>query len=134
MMLPGRSKLAMCLTTCLMALAGCNRQEKVEAYMPKGDAARQALEKALKSWQDGQKMGTIKSDAGNIQPQDFEWSAGKKLTKFEIGAEQAAGDGPTRYSVKITVGTKSKDAVYVIVGKDPLWVFREEDYNRAGGG
>ena len=71
----------------------------------------------------------------SIQAVDSKWRAGQKLSKWEIVGEES-NQGPTFFSVRLTLkGVATPQTVrYVVVGRDPLWVYREDDYrtNNAG--
>ena len=70
-----------------------------------------------------------------VQPQDFEWKSGKKLVGFSIGKELPSTEGPKQFAVQLKFQGEPKpvDTTYFVVGLDPLWVFRDRDYQRAAG-
>jgi hypothetical protein len=117
----------------LACTAGCGSSGK-EAYVPSENAGRQALETALTAWQGGKPMALISADDGAaVQPQDFEWKGGKKLIRFTIVKEVPSTEGAKQFAVQLTFQGVAKpvDAAYFVVGRDPLWVFRDRDYHRA---
>ena len=67
-----------------------------------------------------------------MQPFDARWQAGRKLHDYEIIKELDEA-GPKQFIVKMTVeGDKGAEEVkYYVVGKDPLLVFRQEDYEKS---
>ena len=78
-------------------------------------------------------MGRVDTVKPPVEALDWQWKSGLKLQAFEIVGE-VAGDGPKQYRVKITLENAAPlEVIYVVVGKDPLWVFREEDYKRTTG-
>jgi hypothetical protein len=116
-------------------VAGCSSPSK-EDYIPSENAGKQALEAALTAWQNGKPMERIENpDAVAVQPQDTEWQKGKKLISFSIGEELPSTDGPKQFAVRLTFQGSATpvDTVYFVVGRDPLWVFRDRDYQRATG-
>jgi hypothetical protein len=117
-----------------LVVVGCSAPTS-EDYVPDEDAGKQALETALTAWQNGKPMGPIETpDAAVVQPQDSEWKSGKKLVGFSIGEERPTTDGPKQFAVQLTFqNAKPVDTVYFVVGRDPLWVFRDRDYQRATG-
>jgi hypothetical protein len=122
------------ITTFILSLliAGCSGQSSVESFHPKGDVAQEALEAALTAWQDGQlKPGLIEETDPPVQVQDDAWNAGAKLKSFEI-VEALPGDSPRRFAVKLTIEGEATptEITYVVVGKNPLHVMREKEYNR----
>lgn len=124
----------LCLLTlvALAACVGCARTS--ESYVPAGDAARAGLERALAKWQSGGAAGRIEPTASGqtaLQAVDRDWTAGKKLASYEIVAELPRDDGPRKFSVKLTmVGAAPIDVTYYVVGQDPLWIFRDRDYEQ----
>jgi hypothetical protein len=123
-----------CMLVCVLAV-GCSSTTS-EDYVPDENAGKRALEIALTAWQKGQPMERIESpDTPAVQPQETEWKNGRKLASFSIGEERPSTDGPKQFAVRLTFQNDSKpvDAVYFVVGKDPLWVFRDRDYQRATG-
>ena len=108
----------------------------VSSFHPKVSVAKQALTAALEAWKSGQaKPGTIANQKPGIEVQDSVWDSGRKLKGFQIGDEQPAADGPPRFSVELTFDGEpaTEKADYVVVGKDPLWVMRENDFQKMSG-
>jgi hypothetical protein len=126
--------LAWCFCIGLM-LSGCGSSSH-SAYVPSEEAGKHALEAALAAWQDGKRMERIEN-AGSaaIETQDADWKSGKKLASYSIQKELPTTEGPKQFSVRLTFqGDASPvDTVYFVVGRDPLWVFRDRDYKRATG-
>ena len=60
---------------------------------------------------------------------DSKWTAGQKISKFQI-LDEDSGQGPIFFSVRLTTKETGKEQVvrYVVVGLDPLWVIRQEDF------
>lgn len=127
---------SLCQGVVLLALvaliAGCSGQSTVESFHPSDGPAEDALNAALTAWQGGQaKPGLIETSKARVQIDDEVWESGAKLKSFEI-VEVLAGDGPPKFSVKLTLegAAAPQDAIYVVVGKDPLMVMTEKQYNR----
>jgi hypothetical protein len=105
-----------------------------EKFIPSETQARQALETALNAWKGGKaqsdplSLGKVK-----VVVVDPAWSAGEKLTAFEILSEEA-GEGPRHFTVKLTVAKGERTMKYVVLGNDPLWVYTEAEYKRLSGG
>jgi hypothetical protein len=118
----------------LLACAGCGAGG-YERYVPPEQVARQALEAALTAWQNGKPPGQVEAGPPVVEAVDSKWKAGQKLNQFEILGEDAGGQGPTFFSVRLTVKGSAKAEVvrYVVVGRDPLWVYREADYQTSAG-
>jgi hypothetical protein len=64
---------------------------------------------------------------------DPAWSAGQKLSAFEI-VEERKGDGPRFFTVKLTTSRGRQTVTYVVLGIDPLWVYTEAEYKKVSGG
>jgi hypothetical protein len=115
-------------------IAGCGNSEK--SFHPPAEPARSALSVALKAWQDGQaKPGLIESHTPPIQVSDPAWIEGQKLTSFEIVSEEIPTEGPAKFTVKLTVEGVAdvQSIVYVVYGKSPLWIMREDEFIRTTG-
>ena len=119
----------------LLLAAGCSNNPSVESFTPPKDAARDALTAALDAWQSGQaKPGEIEDVTPTVQMNDPRWAKGAKLKSYEI-VEELPGDSPRKFSVKLTLEGEAAPAeiTYVVVGKQPLWVMPQEEYDRGAG-
>jgi hypothetical protein len=116
----------------LIAAAGCNHS--TEHYLPATATARQALETALQAWQNGQPTGQIAGTAPVVSVIDSKRKPGQKLGSYEILKEEEV-DGRTYFSVKLKLKDGSPERVtrYVVVGRDPLWVYQEDDFKSVSG-
>jgi len=111
----------------LLMFGGCGGPK----HVPAAASAKAALESALAAWRDGKPVGAIEGTKPTTQAEDFEWRAKKKLTAFEIvGEESGQPEGaPRRFNVTLTIDAAPPvDAVYVVFGNDPVWVYRDKDY------
>lgn len=116
-------------------VVGCGEKSTVESFTPPKDIAHEALTTALDAWQNGQaKPGEIENAELNVQVADPQWARGAKLKSYEIVEEQP-GDSPRKFTVKLTLEGEAtpSERTYVVVGKDPLWVMPEDEYNRSSG-
>jgi hypothetical protein len=122
--------------TLLIGLAtGCSSSSH-ESYVPSEGAGRQALEAALTAWQNGKPMERVEvPGSAAAQPEDSDWKSGKKLASYSVDKELPTTEGPKQFSVRLTFQGEAKpvDAVYFVVGRDPLWIFRDRDYQKATG-
>lgn len=122
--------LVLSLTICTGCWARGN-----DRYVPSEDKARQALEATLNAWRDGKKPGAIEGESVAVQAVDTKWLAGQQLASYEIVGEEA-NEGPRVFSVKLTMkkpAGKQLSVRYFVVGKEPLWVYREDDYKAPAG-
>ena len=118
----------------LCALSGCGTNRSQLDILPNEAKARVALEQALAAWKNGQKCGLIQDVSPKIQVMDAVWQAGDKLTAFEI-LQAEDKPGPRWFAVKLTLESSAEpqQVRYAVLGLDPLWVYREEDYRKACG-
>ena len=128
-----RTRISILTGLCLMAVAGCGGQSEAD-YIPSESAARDALSASLTAWQSGQALGPVKLGDVSIDTFDARWQAGKKLTSFEILREEPA-EGPKKFVVSITLegDAAPQEQIYLVVGNNPLLVFRQQDYDKASG-
>lgn len=113
--------------------SGCTKPTEAK-FVPTEARAKQALEKALDAWKAGQpKPGTLKLDTVGVEVVDSIWSAGDKLSAYQIVSEEG-GEGPRFFHVKLTLSKGERAVKYAVLGIDPLWVYSEADYKKVGGG
>jgi hypothetical protein len=126
--------LSLAVMASLSCGLGCSGNTHA-AFLPPEQIARQALEAALSAWQSGAPPGKIEGETSDIQALDFKWRAGHKLASYEILDAEPGDSGPTWFTVKLVMKTPPGEvkARYAVIGKDPLWVYREEDYKQACG-
>ena len=113
---------------------GCGGSNAGSArYVPDATSARQALETALAAWQRGESAGRIAASSPPIEVVDTRRPAGKKLAGFDIVGEEG-GDGPRWFTVRLKFDSDgdAEEVRYAVVGRDPIWVFRDADYSQIG--
>jgi hypothetical protein len=114
-------------------LAGCGGRERYASsdFTPPADTARQSLEAALDAWKAGRAPGAIEGTTPPVEVVDSQWKAGQKLDGYEVLAEDQA-DGTKQYSVRLSfkAPAAAKEVRYHIIGRDPVRVYRDEDYRR----
>jgi hypothetical protein len=100
-------------------------------YVPSIDRSHEALELVLEAWQAGEPAGPVNAGDFTIRVVDSTRRPGQKLKKFTIFGE-TPGDGPRCFAVQLQMEEPREElrARFVLVGIDPLWVFRYEDYER----
>jgi len=119
-------------------LLGCSKAgRRVEDFTPSADNARQALQAALEHWKAGNPPGSVPGTTPQVETVDSKWKAApKQLQAFEILGEEpgATGSAPRYFRVKLTTAKGPPQEVkYVVVGIDPLWVYREPDFAALSG-
>lgn len=121
----------------LLTLGGCQGGGNVKDYIPPDQLARTALTTALDGWKSGRTSGLIAGGTQTVELQDYVQREGRKLSAYEIVGPAAPppGDENLHYTVKLTFegATAPEEFVYVVQGKDPLWVYNEKDYKQLSG-
>ena len=109
--------------------AGCGSGS---APLPSTVASRQALQASLDAWKAGKPASTLSAEKPSIEAVDFEWKAGKVLTEYVLG-EESPGQGTQTFSVTLTLQGEpaAKSVQYMVLGLDPIRIYRDEDFNRA---
>jgi hypothetical protein len=89
------------------------------------------VEDVLIAWQKGRPTGRVDSALLPVAVYvvDSHRRSGQTLRSFKI-LGQVAGNGPRSFVVRLSLEspTEEKNIRYLVIGLDPLWVFREEDY------
>lgn len=114
----------------LVAFAvGCGASQRNEDFVPPEDAARAALDASLKQWAAGDPGQTVPGRTPAVMTSDGLRTPGRTLTAYTILGPVPA-DAPRCFAVRLTLGNPSAELRerYVVVGLDPLWVLRYDDY------
>jgi hypothetical protein len=114
---------------CALGTAGCDRAET--RYIPAADSARASLEAALTAWKNGAPHEPVKSQDTSITMFDSRWRSKAKLERFEI-TEELPPSPHRAFRVKMRLAKQKADeeTTYLVIGIDPLLVYRSEDYER----
>ncbi len=118
----------------VLSISGCGGDPNAP-YIPSAATARDALQAGLEAWKGGKPVAPITRDQGlpTINVFDARWQAGEKLASFEILDEIKGTEHPS-FQVKIKTQTKPEETnTYLVVGIDPLLVFRDVDYKKTTG-
>ena len=128
------SALAFILAGAVCSAVGCSKPD-VKDYVPADELARKSLTTALDAWKAGRALDAIGASGPAVSAQDTQWRDGKKLEKYEIVGPEKGDDQNLRFRVRLSfVGEAApQEVVYVVLGKDPIWVFSEESYRKASG-
>ncbi|MEX0711440.1 MAG: hypothetical protein WD278_03770 [Pirellulales bacterium] len=123
------------LTAVLLSVRGqgCGRASQgYQRYVPDEAAAREALAAVLAAWKASSQPDEIvvTGQARTMRLVDTRQRAGQRLLDYEILGEVSA-EGPRSFEVRLHLDNPKRDErlLYYLVGIDPLWVFRQEDYN-----
>jgi hypothetical protein len=106
----------------------CSEQSSIERYIPSDRASKGAIEQAFDAWKQGTAAGPVPGTSPVVHVTDNYRKPGEKLSGYRILGE-VPGDTPRCYAVQLTFDPPREErARFVVVGIDPLWVFRLEDY------
>lgn len=112
----------------MIAAAGCSRNDPGR-FRPASDVAKAALSAALNRWMTGGNESLhLKGDIA-VELIDKQRPPGQRLKSFRVVGE-VSGDGGRWFEVELTLVDPDEVAHdrYVVVGINPLWVFRQADY------
>lgn len=124
------SSIGLCLAaSCALLAGGCGGNPSNARYTPPVEAARQALEAALHSWQKDLPPGKLEGSSPAVILVDNCRVPGQTLQGFTILGE-TPGEGPRCFAARLRLEnpTEERRVRFVVFGIDPLWVFRYEDY------
>jgi hypothetical protein len=109
--------------------AGCEAPAEPIPIVPDPARGRQAIEALMETWKQGHPTGIVEPTTPRVQVVDTHRKPGQKLTSFEILSDSA--DSRVRsFSVRLTLLEPEERPVvrFLVVGIDPILVFRQEDY------
>jgi hypothetical protein len=111
------------------ALAGCSSGRDPARYVPADNSARSALKDCLDSWRAGEAPGEITDRSPRVHLVDTHHRPGQRLVDYAV-LGPAAGERGRCYSVRLVFERPREEvkARFVVLGIDPLWVLRYEDY------
>jgi hypothetical protein len=119
----------------LATVTGCSG-EPAERYVPDTADARQSLEAALTSWKNGDPHQTVKTLDTPIDMVDSRWKSGQKLESFEI-VEELPADPHRTFKVRMRIAglteAEEQETTYLVLGIDPILIFRSEEYGQPAG-
>lgn len=116
-----------------VATTGCAARSRpaTEPLVPTTEQARGALVVALDAWKADRPVGLLEGSNPGVGVVDTERQPGRPLIGYEI-LGPLANDGARCFAVRQEVSGGDGPVVvrYLVMGDDPLWVFRLEDYER----
>ena len=112
-----------------IAFAGLENNNTSAKFIPSPAVTESAVKAAMEAWMNGQPTGPIEGTKPLIQLVDSQRKPGQVLTSYEILGE-VPGNGARCFAVRVQLANPEKQERlrYAVVGIDPLWVFRLEDY------
>jgi hypothetical protein len=119
-------------TLLAASLSGCNGwkgQEAVPGYLPEWGEARQALESALAAWRDAPSPLPASFDTQAVIFVDKQRRPGQRLLSFTV-LGQSDVENARQFTVRIQLEAEESPRLvrYNVLGRNPAWVFRLEDY------
>jgi hypothetical protein len=124
----------MWLAVLVVSAAGGCGERRATDYVPPADTARQALLMVLDAWKSGAMADPAGSVAGvTVRGMDEHFTSEKRLESYEILEElPSQGVEPKKFRVRITHPgmPMPEEVIYLVVGINPLQVFREPDYQK----
>jgi len=122
-----------CCAALTATIAGCERggETPTPAFVPSWAEARQALESSLSAWRDAPSPLPASSDTRGVQTVDRQRKPDQRLLSFQI-LGQLDVENTRQFTVRLNLeGEESPQLVkYNVLGRDPVWVFRLDDYER----
>ena len=107
----------------------CGCHDRTDDFKPRTELAEIALVRALEAWKSGKPAGEIAGTKPLIHVTDTNRNPKQALDKFKILGETPGRSGRT-FAVELWLKHPDEHlkTEYIVVGVDPLWVFRREDF------
>ena len=118
------------LVVCLISV-GCGESDRSSQFIPSVTVAESAVKAGMEAWKKGEPAGLVQGvTKPAIHVVDSHRKAGQQIVSYEILGE-VPGNAPRCFAVKAKLsGSEATERLrYIVVGIDPLWVFRQEDYD-----
>ena len=114
----------------VLVATGCEHQRSESEFIPANDECRVALTAALDAWKAGQPAGPVAGTVPLIHVTDSSRISGQTLKSWEILGE-VPGNAQRCYAVRLVLENpiEERRERFVLVGIDPMWIFRHEDYD-----
>ncbi len=107
----------------------CGCHDRADDFKPSTKLAENALVRALEDWKSGNPAGKIAGSEPAIHVTDTNRNPKQALDNFRILGEKPGQSGRT-FAVELSLKHPNQQlkTEYIVVGIDPLWVFRREDF------
>ncbi len=115
-----------CFVSC-----GCGEYDRSSQFVPSVTVAESAVKAGMEAWKKGDPVGLVQGvTKPSVHVVDSHRKPGQQIVSYEILGE-VPGNAPRCFAVKATLsGPETTERLrYIVVGIDPLWVFRQEDYD-----
>lgn len=115
------------LAVVAVGTLGCG--DRSGSYTPDLNLAEAAVRGALDAWKAGLPPGELPDSKPVVHVTDGGRKAGQTLEGYELLGETRSESGRA-FAVRLRLANPKEDVrtQYVVVGIDPVWVFRNEDY------
>ncbi len=118
----------------IAGLSGCNGRDASPtppAYLPGWAEAKQSLESALIRWRDAPSPLPDSIDTSSVIFVDKQRGPGQRLRSFAI-LGQSEVENARQFTVRLQIDQEESPRLvrYNVLGRNPVWVFRLEDYER----
>ncbi len=126
---PAARFLSCCLTA--VALIGCQARPPTQLNLvPDSTTAQWAVERALEFWKEGRPTGAVEPTEPRIQVVDSNREAEQRLVEYQILAQTSSSRNRT-LSVRVRLENPAEESIvrFLVMGADPILVFRQEDYD-----
>jgi len=119
----------LCLALFCLGGLGC-QQASNDRYIPAPDLARTSLIISLDAWSAGHAAARLDGQSPVVQVADSQRRKDQRLERYQIIGELPI-DGGRRFEVELylTEPRAVERTQYVVVGIDPIWVIRREDFD-----
>jgi hypothetical protein len=116
------------LVVLLLGLIGCGSRPAPQ-IVPDSAQGRKVIGAAMAAWAAGRPAGMLDTTGPRVQVIDSFRKPGQTLEGFEILAETASPRART-FSLRLRLAEPDERPLvrYLVVGIDPVLVFRQEDY------
>ena len=120
---------ALLLAICL-SLEGCGPVDRSSQFIPSPKIAESAVKTGMEAWLHGDPDGPVAGTKPVIIVMDKHRKPGQVLTSYQILGE-VPGNAQRCFAVRAQLADPEKEERlrYLVFGIDPLWVFRQEDYD-----
>lgn len=114
--------------------AGCRNaaSEIDDLPLPDMNTSQAALTTSLDEWKAGRRMTGVQVGSNPKVGVVDSARADRPLIQYEIKGPLMTVGKARPFAVRLILGEprEAVEARYVVVGQDPLWVFRQEDFDR----